>query len=283
MVFADFVVPDPAYTIPLLGGTILVAALLLSRPPSIGPETVFGFVPWIVAGALLHVLYQMHLVVGEDLLPAAIVQLLSAPAVYLTTFVAMGAVLLGSTRDENDAGTRSTATTLGLVGLLLASTVAGFAVWKAATADAFTITAGYPVLGLAGSLGLTGVLWVGLGRWKPDAIEAVGLVGALVIFAHVFDAVTTAIGVEFLDVGERSTLPRRVMEFAGDLPTAAYLGEAWLFVLLKVVVAVGIVVLFAEYVEEEPTEGSLFFAGIAAIGLGPAVHNFFLFGLAVGA
>jgi uncharacterized membrane protein len=37
------------------------------------------------------------------------------------------------------------------------------------------------------------------------------------------------------------------------------------------------VVTFADYVSEEPTKGNLLFAFITAVGLGPALNNFFLF------
>jgi uncharacterized membrane protein len=44
-----------------------------------------------------------------------------------------------------------------------------------------------------------------------------------------------------------------------------------------VVLSVAIVALLAEYVEEAPAEGHLLLAGLAAVGLGPGVHNLLLF------
>ena len=53
------------------------------------------------------------------------------------------------------------------------------------------------------------------------------------------------------------------MEFAAGLPTAQYVGSGWLFVLVKVALAMAIVALFADYVRDEPTRGFLALAAVA--------------------
>jgi uncharacterized membrane protein len=55
------------------------------------------------------------------------------------------------------------------------------------------------------------------------------------------------------------------------------LGVGWLFVLVKLLVAAGIVVLLADLVREDPVEGRLLLGFVAAVGLGPGVHNVLLF------
>ncbi|WP_020222266.1 DUF63 family protein, partial [Halarchaeum acidiphilum] len=104
--------------------------------------------------------------------------------------------------------------------------------------------------------------------------------GALVIFGHALDAATTAVGVDALGFGEQTPLSRVIMQFAGSLPTAPVLGVGWLFIAVKLVLAVGIVLLLADYVREAPTEGYLLLAFIAAVGLGPGAHNLLLFTVA---
>jgi len=278
MVFEEFVVPDAPVAGVLVAGALAVVLLLSLVRPQVSQRTALAFVPWMVLGALLHVLYQMHTALGETVVPVVPAAMLSAPSVYVTTFLLMGAVWV-SAAGHNPGRPGAVNRVLAAAGLGVTVAVGGYALWVAL--DRFALDPVLPLVGLVGSAVLTGLVYAGLGRLRPDVVSSVRYVGALVLFAHVFDAVTTAIGVELLDVGERSTVPRLVMDVAADLPTADILGEAWLFVVLKLLVATAIVGLFHDYVEEQPVEGNLFFAFMAAVGLGPGSHNFFLFVLGV--
>lgn len=275
MVFEDFVVPDPLIGGGLLLATLAVAGLLTRVRPPASPAVVLGFAPWMVLGGLLHVLHRMHLALDEELLPGTVAALLSAPSVYLTTFLLAGLVWAGAgatDRPDTPAALAVTGTLATLVVGVLGAREAG---------REFALDPVFPLVGLVGSLALAGLVSLALAARRPDVVEATRSAGALVIFAHVFDALTTAIGVELLDAGERSTAPQFVLDLAAALPTADLLGVAWLFVLLKVALAVGIVVLFHEYVDERPGEGALFLGVVAAVGLGPGAHNFFLFAFGV--
>ena len=70
-----------------------------------------------------------------------------------------------------------------------------------------------------------------------------------------------------------------ILHAAETLPTAELLGVGWLFVVVKIVVASIVVVLFREYVADEPAEGYTLLGFIAAVGLGPGVHNLLLFAI----
>ena len=272
MVFEEFVVPDPPVAAGLLAAVVAVGLLLYRARPPVSQRVGLAVAPWMVLGALLHALYQMHRALGETLLPAGAV-VVSAPSVYLTTGVFAGVTWLVVLR----AGTEPAAVARRLagVGTLALAVVAVYAT-RAATRE-FALDPVLPLAGLVGSLALTAVVVRLLVGWRPAVAADAGLVGGLVLFAHIFDAITTAIGIELLDVAERSTAPRVILDIAADLPTADLLGEAWLFVVVKLVLATALVAVFHDYVTEEPAEGTLFFTGIAAIGLGPGAHNFFLF------
>jgi uncharacterized membrane protein len=103
------------------------------------------------------------------------------------------------------------------------------------------------------------------------------MAGALAIFAHVLDGVTTAIGIDVLQYAEKTPLSLLVLDVAGALPTATIIGVGWLFVLVKLIVAVLVVWLLGDFVREEPTEGNALLLLVTAVGLGPAVHNVILF------
>ena len=135
----------------------------------------------------------------------------------------------------------------------------------------------WPSLAVLGSLFVAAITVLVVALWRTPVVIRARYAAPTVIFAHVFDGVSTAIGTDILGVSERSPIPRAIMEFAGSLPTAPRIGSGWLFVLVKIAVAVGVVVLMDEYLDEEPVEASLVLSLVAAVGLGPATNNVVLF------
>lgn len=280
MVFTDFVVPELPYIVGLLVGTLIICVLLYAVRPPFTSAMVLAIVPWVITGASLHVFYQLHIVAAEDLYPPLIAPIFSAPSVYFTTFTALGIILTMSTMIVPTGHDKRVALYVGIMGIGITVPLVALVVWQG-LGDVFEVNAVLPALGFIIALVVSFVLFIIIGIWRTHIIAQTRYAGLLVIFAHVFDAVTTAIGVELMDVGERSALPRMIMDFAAQLPTADTLGEAWLFVLIKIVIACGIVIIFADYVRDKPAEANLLFAIIVAVGLGPAVNNFFLFMLGV--
>ena len=256
---AGFALPPLPYLLLLVLGVGAVGYLLYRQSPPVTEPVVLGLVPWIMVGAALHVLYR------GGRAPAPMEPLLGTPSVYLTTFVLAGLVWLG-------AGDRAPAflagsgaiVFLGVVGLVFA---------------ARPVNLGLPLVGLFVSIVLAVIVWLGLRRLRP-AVAITGWVGPLVLVAHSIDGVSTAIGVDVLGFGERTPASRLVLDLAGLLPTADLIGVGWLFVLVKLAVATLVVWLFAEYVREDPQHGRLLLAFIAALGLGPGVHNLLLYTVA---
>jgi uncharacterized membrane protein len=100
------------------------------------------------------------------------------------------------------------------------------------------------------------------------------------VFGHALDGVSTAVGVDLLGSGERSPIPAAIMEFAGSLPTASAIGQGWLFVLVKLLIAAAVLLLFADFIQEDPVQGNAALGVVAAVGLGPGTHNILLFAAA---
>ena len=276
----------PEYAAVVLVGTVLLLALLYSLRLPVTQKTALAFVPWMITGAALHVLYQLNRLSEPALYPELFDPLLSAPTVYLTTFLGLGivwvvAAFIGVNKRSTTERKDVTARYLGLIGIVVALAVTGVLVWRAldpAVSTNITATERFiPVVGLVASLLLTGIVYILIGTWRTYVIAEARYVGAVALFAHLFDGITTTIGVDILGVGERSALPARIIDFAASLPTAEYIGSGWLFLVVKLLIAVGIVVAFADFVREEPTRGNLLFAFITAVGLGPAMNNFLLF------
>jgi len=141
------------------------------------------------------------------------------------------------------------------------------------------LTVAWPAVGLVVAVVLAAVVWSGLRRLAPET-RITGGVGALAVFGHTLDGVSTAVGIDVLGFGEQSPISRAILTFAADLPTAEIVGAGWLFILVKLALAAVVVVLLSEYVREEPAEGYLLLGAVAAVGLGPGAHNLLLFTIA---
>lgn len=264
------VVPPLPYLLGLAVVGVAVGAVVLARRPPITQRLVIAFTPWMTAGAAFHALYQVGKFPAVQPLPPALAPLFSAPTVYATTFAVAGAVwatLVVADRPVPPvlAATGGFATLVGAA-LVLTTAAAMGTVAPLLPLAALVVS----VVVAAGTVGL-------LGRIRPTVTDRTGALGAVVVFGHALDGVSTAVGVDLLGSGERSPIPSAIMEVAGSLPTASVLGNGWLFVLVKLLIAVAVLVLFADFVEDDPVQGNVALGVIAAVGLGPGTHNLLLF------
>lgn len=275
--FADFVIPPLIHTAGLLVGVGFVIALLFAAKPSINQKTVLAFAPWIVVGAVLHVFYQLGVTLKQPLYPDPIEPLFSAPAVYITVFIVMGLIWAVATMFMTNPDADYVSQYLSGMGVGTMVPLIGLLLWRGTDPAVRPMEPVFPAAGLLLAVGATFLITLALGLWRTGLIAKVRYVGPLVLFAHLFDGITTAIGVDLLGATERSAIPQAILDLSAGLPTASVIGTGWLFVLVKLVVAVAIVVLFADYVNEEPLEANLLMSVIIAVGLGPGTYNFFLF------
>ncbi len=260
---AGSTVPSLPYLVGLLVAAALVGWTLVRDSPPVDDRTALALAPWMVAGAATYACSQLGLV------PGPVAPLSTSPVVYLTTAVVCGAVWLAARR-LRERPLRH----LALGGGAAALVPVGAAVRSGVRGG--TLALAWPLGGaLAAGVLATGI-WAGLNRVRPS-VGVTGGAGALVVFGHLLDGVTTAVGIDVLGFGERTPLSRIIIEFGASLPTEPYLGGAWLFVVVKTVLASSVVVLFVDYVREEPREGFLLLALLAAVGLGPGAHNVVLF------
>lgn len=258
-----FALPPLPYLVVLLATVALVGGALVRAEPVVSDRTVLALAPWVLVGSSLHAFYVL------DWVPDAVAPLLGTPAVYLTTFVVAGTVWFlaleaGATPERP----------LAAVGALVALAVVGYGLARGAS-DGLRFF--WPLVGLLVAVLLTAALWAAT-RWTyPGVAATTGAVGALALFSHALDGVSTAVGVDLLGFGERTPVSRAVLDVAASLPTADVLGVGWLFVLVKLAIAEAVVILFADFVREDPTEGYLLLGLVAAVGLGPGAHNLILF------
>ena len=246
----------------LAAGTVGVA--LRRRPPRVSGRGVLALAPWMALGSAAHVLYVV------DALPPVLSPLAGSPTVYLTVGTLAGATWLASA----DLAPRRVPTALAVAGALLLVPVVAVAL---ATGTS-PVGVRWSAVALALTLPIAAAVWIGLTRLRPE-VAVTGAVGALAVFGHALDGVSTAVGTTHLGFGERTPLSRILLELGG-IPPVPVLGEGWLFLLVKLAVASAVVWLFAAYVRDRPAEGYLLLGFVAAMGLGPAAHNLLLFAVA---
>lgn len=265
-----FALPPLAYLVTLLVFCAVIVLLLVAIDPPVTKATVVALAPWMAVGGALHVLVVI------DAVPPAFEPLLGTPAVYLTTFVLAGAVWVVAAFLATGRGTyRVVPGRLGGVGL--GCLVLVFAAALVVGSQEGDLALRWPLVAFVVAVVVSALAWLLLALRYTSVAATTGTVGALVVFGHALDGVTTAVGIDVLGAGERSPLPRLVMDAASMLPTADLVGVGWLFVLVKVSLALVVVGLFAEYVRERPEQGYLLLGLVAAVGLGPGVHNLLLF------
>lgn len=266
---AGFALPPLPYLVAILFAATVVGALLLAFRPPVTKWTVVALAPWMVAGAALRVLDEL----GS--LPELVAPLFGAPAVYVSTFSVAGAVWVTAVLLAAGGLLRSPARLLGSAGTLVAILTFLAVLWQGYVAG--TLVPFWPVMAFVAAGVVAAVAFALLSIYYTDAVAVTGKVGLLVVFAHALDGISTAVGVDVLGAGEQTPASRAILEFAGQLPTAETIGSGWLFVLVKLVLALVVVLLTADYVREEPSRGNLLLAFVAAVGLGPGVHNLLLF------
>jgi uncharacterized membrane protein len=256
---AGFGLPPLPYLLGLGLTLAAVGAALAARRPPLAERTVLAFVPWVVAGATAHVLYVV------EALPAVVRPLAGTPAVYATAAAVAGAAWLGLDAAGADPPRPLAAAGAAVSLPLLAAAGAGRSLAPA-----------WPAVSLLVAAALAAAAWGLLRRLRPG-VAAVSRVGPLVVFAHALDGVSTAVGVDVLGFGERSPVSRALLDLGAALPTADLVGAGWPFVAVKLALAAVVAVALADVAREEPTEGNALYLLVAAVGLGPAVHNLVLF------
>ena len=267
----DFALPAAPYLAGLVVGIVVMVAALYRRRPPVTARTVAALTPWMAAGGTLYALYQAQVP------PASVGPLFSSPAVYLSVGILAGLVWAavadrpGDTWNPTDA-----AGILGICGSFLLTASLGWAV-LAPTPNEVGADVSVSAIILLVAIIVSIVAWIVLGRVYD--VSATGIVGALAVFGHTLDGISTAVGYDLLGFGEQTPLSRLIIEAGSALPTAEVIGGAWLFALVKILLSVAIVALFEEFVRTDPVEGYLLLGLIVAVGLGPGFHNLVLFAI----
>ncbi|MEF8883862.1 MAG: hypothetical protein V5A44_01895, partial [Haloarculaceae archaeon] len=89
---SGLVVPPLPYAAGLLVAAAGLAIALSRLGPTVTGSHVLALVPWMLAGGAAHAIHQYDAARGSEVVPAVLDPLVTAPAVYVTTFVTVAAV-----------------------------------------------------------------------------------------------------------------------------------------------------------------------------------------------
>ena len=289
------VVAFPGYTIVSEIGYMVILVFMLAgvylllKRLSLAPyrDFFYALVPWMLFGGALRVVEDaFDTARGQGLAPAIeypLNTLLISPVIYFTVFaLALGALLVAKYLQSRDYS-ETYHYPLGWIGVgVLALTLGYLAVLAFTTA----YTGWYPmilvtVVGLASAIAVT-VYWA-TERWRPAVNAGTGLIGLVIVWGHAIDGVANVLASDWTHVfglpayGSKHPIDRILADvvttFQPESLTAA-VGDSWLFLVVKIVVAVAIVSLFDEqFMDESPRYAIILLGAILAVGLGPGTRD----------
>lgn len=282
------VVAYPGYTLVSEAGYVvllllaLTGVVLLLRRLNLGSDRrlVLALLPLVFFGGALRVVEDAT-DTGE-LLTYPLNTLVISPVIYVTVFVVALAALVAAVAAERRrlvtdarralfaAGTGILLVTLGVLAVVAAD-------------DAFypQVFAVVIVIATASTLGVLAVLR----RFFPSTTEGTGvLVAGVVVWAHAVDGAANVVGLDWMpalnagvNLVPKHPVNRFVVEFTGSvLPPSvlAVTGDAWPFLVIKLVAAALVVAVFdAKTFEESPRYAVLLLVAIVAVGLGPGTRD----------
>ncbi len=288
------IVAEPGYTLVSELGYILILIFmligiyLLLRRLTLEPyrQFFYALVPWILFGGALRVVEDAFDATPTGVDPAVtypLNTLLISPVIYVTVFI-LALTALFVAKWLTRAGYATTFHyPLGIAGTGVAAVTVAYLLWLGAVTDYVSL---YPlvlltVLVLASVI--TGVVYVATNRWWPRVNAGTGFMGAVVIWAHSIDGVANVLASDWTWVfglsgyGSKHPIDRILSGIVTSVQPAeltAMVGDSWLFLVVKVVVALFIVSLFDDrFIEESPRYSVMLLGAVVAIGLGPGTRD----------
>jgi uncharacterized membrane protein len=291
---ADAYVAEPGYTLVSELGYMIVLVFMLAgvylllRRLDLEPYRHFFYalVPWMLFGGALRVVEDAFDATPAGVDPAITYPanvLIISPIIYFTVFVlALGALLVSKWLQR--AGHADTYHyPLGGIGLGVLAATVGYLGFLALSTDyvewhpLILVT----VVGLATLI--AAAVYLALERWSPATNSGTGLMGAVVVWAHAIDGVANVLASDWTWVfgiaqyGAKHPIDRILSGILTSVQPAsvtAVVGDSWLFLVVKIVVATLIVALFDdEFIQHSPRYAVVLLGAVVAVGLGPGTRD----------
>ncbi|MFL2521396.1 MAG: DUF63 family protein [Halobacteriales archaeon] len=263
---SDFGIPSAPYLIGILICAGIIAMVLWKCEIRIDEDIIISLIPWMAFGAGLRVVGVMGLKEYGKL--ESISFLLGNPTVYITTFVILGcvwSVVLLLKRDQIAEK------------ILMGSGLIGFGTTMVVLSREGWTNPAWSIVGLVVALVVSILVWEAVKRKSAEIPKVLGSTGLLVIIGQTLDGTSTAIGIDILNFKEQTPISQMILDIGASLPVANIIGVSWLFVCVKIVLAIALVFLFVDYTKEKPLYARILLIVMIAIGIGPGMHNLILY------
>jgi uncharacterized membrane protein len=285
----------PGYTLVSEVGymvTLLVALsglVFLLRRLDVGTDRRFFYslIPFVFFGGALRVVEDANDTPGatETLISYPWNTLVISPIIYFTVFaITLVAVVVGVGSERLGVTEGYERTLFGIGSAVLVVTL-GYLLSLVVTGEPGVEF--YPqvlVVMLVGATAVAGATWWLIERYAPEVNSGTGLIGFVIIWGHAVDGVANVVGLDWmtaLGAGPNLVPKHPVNQFVVDftastLPASvlAVTGDAWPFLLVKLVAATFVVWVFEEGIfEESPRYTMLLLVAVLAVGLGPGTRD----------
>lgn len=299
-------VAEPGYTIVSTVSYILILVFMLAgvylllEKFDLTPYShfLFALVPFMLFGGALRTVEDAFVAANRAGATPALEFPASAafisPFIYFTVFaIALGAFLVAKWLAHRELTATWTYPLAAIGGLWLAGSF-GYLLYLGVTTD---YTSFYPsVLAIVLVLATVSAIaaYVGTERWKPSVNAGTGLMGLVVVWGHAVDGFANVLANDWThlwDIGVSYNPKHPFNEFVmnttyaiqgGDEIFGVYVGEAWPFALIKILVPLAIVAVFdRQFLEDSPRFAVMLLGAIVAVGLGPGTRDMLRFAFGI--
>jgi uncharacterized membrane protein len=290
-------VAEPGYTaVSTLGYMVvlifmLAGVYLLIQRFDLEPfqEFFFALVPFMLFGGALRTVEDSFVAAQRAGFEPAIEFPASAalisPFIYFTVFFVTLAALVVAKSLERSGHTATYHYPLGGIGVGVFLATVGYLAALSATTEyvlSFPLVVVVTV-GLATALAF--VLYYAVGQYRPTWHTGTGQMGLVVIWGHSIDGVanvlasdwTGAFGIPGDGYSAKHVVNRIIIDVTNAVQPAWLtdaIGDSWTFLVVKLIVAVGIVAVFdRQFIEDSPRYAIMLLVAIVAVGLGPGTRD----------
>ncbi|MDS0299134.1 DUF63 family protein [Halogeometricum sp. S1BR25-6] len=267
----------------------LTGVVFLMRRLDIGRRRSFFYalLPFMFFGGALRVVEDANDTPGatEALISYPWNALVISPIIYFTVFlITLAAVVVAVALERTGTVPKYERPLFGIGVVVLAVTL-GYLLWLAVSgAEGVEFYPQVLVVMLVGATLAAGATWWLIERFAPEINSGTETIGFVIIWGHAVDGVANVVGLDWmtaLGAGPNLVPKHPVNQFVVDftastLPASvlAVTGDAWPFLLVKLVAATFVVWVFEEGIfEESPRYTMLLLVAVLAVGLGPGTRD----------
>ncbi|SEL60688.1 DUF63 family protein [Haloferax larsenii] len=267
----------------------LTGVVFLLRRLDIGddPRFFFSLVPFMFFGGAFRVIEDANDTPGvaDALITYPVNTLIISPVIYVTVFAITLVAVVGSVTAERSGLIDDYVKPLFGAGVAVLAVSLAYLLWAGLTgSQGATFYPQVLVVMLLGSTVAAAATWWLIERFAPEVNKGTGKIGLMVLWGHAVDGVANVIGLDWMvalgagnNLIPKHPVNQAVVDItASTLPDSvlAITGDAWPFLLVKLVAATAVIWVFDEQIfEESPRYAILLLIAVLAVGLGPGTRD----------